>query len=84
MAKEIRGDIVRCDHGREAPLPDQERLDRETREHGEEQGSPGRHACTVCAWRMGYDAAVEQVMQNLRRALLDGAAAAPRRGSRSA
>ncbi len=70
MAKEIVGDLVRCDHKREAPLRDQQRLDRETLEHGEEQGSPGRHACTVCAWRLGYEAAVEQLMGNMRTVLL--------------
>jgi hypothetical protein len=59
MAKTIIGDTVHCDHGREAPLSAMEQLDAEKKRHGrEEQGKPGRHGCTVCAWRLGYEAAL--------------------------
>lgn len=62
MAKTTVGNIVKCDHGREGTLRDQERLDEEKARFGrEEQGTPGRHACTVCAWRMGYEAALADV-----------------------
>lgn len=65
MAKQVIGTLVKCDHGREAKLDDQELLDREKEKYGSEQGAPGRHACTVCAWRLGYEAAVADTKKAL-------------------